>query len=164
MLIAIVSDSHGALDRLDALLNNLRNAKIDKLIHAGDFAVYGVVEILEKYPEVEIWIALGNCDINEEVLDSVRKLPNITIDEVIQTEIDKIKIAASHINGVAMREVKDAQIYCSGHTHRAKAEKKDGRLFLNPGSLMDDGGYLLLYTDTLEIQRKLFNKVLMPSK
>ena len=157
MLIAIVSDSHGALDRLDALLNNLRGASIKNLIHAGDFAVDGIEAVLKKYPEINFFIAVGNCDVNEEILTGVRGLPNVVLAEIITTEIEGLKFAAAHYENTAKEKVPGAQVYCSGHTHRAKIERLGDKLFLNPGSLMDDGGYFLLNTKNLEIERKLFN-------
>ncbi len=153
MKLAIVSDSHGAIDRLDTLLANLKKAGVKHLLHGGDFAVYGVTEIFAKYPEIKIWIAQGNADVNEEILDAVRALPNVEMKEVVQFELEGIKIAASHIEGVAEGALRDQKvdIFIHGHTHRAKAEKRDEKTILNPGALVEDGKYFLCSLPNLEL-------------
>jgi len=160
MLIALVSDSHGALTRLETLLTTLQDNGVPYLIHAGDFAVYGIVEVLKKFPEINILLALGNCDVNEEILTALKQLPNVQLKEVHKHKIDEIKIAVAHFEKNA-RTIKNADIFIFGHTHIPKIVRQNTKLFLNPGSLQDDGGYFLLDTKTKQITRKLFTEKLL---
>lgn len=159
MNIAILSDSHGSLDRLSELLENLQAAGIREVIHAGDFAVGRVVELFQKFPEINFHIARGNCDVNEETLAAVRELPNIELGEIIKTEIDGVGLVAAHKK--ADLAGSEARIIISGHTHVPEIKSVGKKLFLNPGSLMDDGEYLLVDLDSLKVERKLFNHSLV---
>lgn len=162
MKIAILSDSHGSLDRLNKVLENLQKAGITNLIHAGDGINYGIEEIFAKYPEIRIFYALGNCDVNRELIDEITKLPNCKIENVISTEIERIKLGVSHVEGIAQGTLKDEDIkvFCHGHTHRAKVEERVGTLILNPGALVEDGKYFLLNLETLDVEQKRFDEEL----
>lgn len=156
MNIAILSDSHGGLDRLDAALSNLVAGGVRYVLHAGDFAVYDIQELLAKYPQVHFFIARGNCDINEEVLGKVARLDNVELTEIIETEIDGVQFAIAHRKEDLTE--KTAHVYISGHTHIPKITKRGSQLWLNPGSLFEDNRYFLLDTNTLGVRQKLFNE------
>ena len=49
-------------------------------------------------------------------------------------EIDEVRIAVVHILRVLDLDLTGIDCVISGHTHRASAKKKDGVLYLNPGS------------------------------
>jgi len=103
MNVAIVSDSHGAVDRLEIMLGRVQEAGITHVIHAGDFAAYPVVDIFKKFPNLEIYISRGNWDVNDELVEEINALPNVKVAEVIQVELEGVKIAASHYEGIAQK-------------------------------------------------------------
>jgi uncharacterized protein len=154
--IAIISDSHGSLDRLGAALENLRNGGVAEIIHAGDFALGEIAELLQNFPNLNFRIARGNCDVNEETLAKIQELPNVELAKILKFEIEGRKFAVAH-RSEDLREIENAEILISGHTHIPRVEKINGKLFLNPGSLMDDGGFFILNLENLEVTRKLFH-------
>jgi len=156
MKIAIISDSHGALDRLETVLRNLRSGGIAEIIHAGDFALGEIFELLRKFPELNFRIARGNCDVNAEKIAAISNLLNVALAEILEFELDERRIAVAH-RAEDLRNI-DAQILISGHTHIPSARASKGKLFLNPGSLIDDGGYFILNLANLEVERKLFSE------
>lgn len=156
MKIAIISDSHGALDRLEEVLANLRSGGIAEIVHAGDFALGEIVELLRKFPELNFRIARGNCDVDAEKIAEIGELPNVALAEILEFELGGRKFALAH-HAENLRGT-NAEILISGHTHIPSARKVGGKLFLNPGSLQDDGGFFLLETETLGIKRKLFSE------
>ncbi len=112
MKIAIMSDSHGALDRLEQAFTNIQKAGIKNVLHAGDFLEEGVVEIFAGFPDLNFFIAIGNNDVNQERLAELQKLPNVKIDEVVFAEFGKYKIAISHYDGVAEEKSRDSMTSC----------------------------------------------------
>lgn len=157
MQIAILSDSHGSLDRLEEVLKSLQQVKIKYLIHAGDGLSYGIEEIFAQYPDIQIYYSLGNCDVNSELLAKLQKLKNVTINNVLDFEIENITFSVSHIEGIAesMLKNKKIDVFVHGHTHRAKVDRQESRLILNPGALCEDGKYFLLSLPDLKIEIKI---------
>ena len=156
MKLAIVSDSHHAIDDLDKLLSYLTKNGIKHLVHAGDFITSEVVSVLEKYPEMQIFIARGNMDFYSDVLKEVRGLSHVEVDDVVFFELEGIQFAISHIQGMAQNSAagKSIDVFIHGHTHRPKIEKREKGLVLNPGSLMDGAGFMLVDLPSLEVERK----------
>lgn len=157
--LAIVSDSHGALDRLDILFRNLREAGVDKVLHCGDFLVDGVEDLFKKYPTMKFRIARGNCDVNPTLANELNALPNVKMEEVVYFEIEGKAFAASHIEGIAQNRMrgKKIDIFCHGHTHRQKAMKNKGVIRLNPGALVEDGTYYLLDVPSLKMEVRMWS-------
>jgi uncharacterized protein len=154
MQLAIISDSHGGLDRLRDAFMNLRTGGITTILHAGDFVVDNIANLLQEFPDLNFWIARGNCDIDEVEVEKIQELENVEFSQRIETEIANKKITIAHkiedLNGV------DADIYISGHTHIPRIQNNGDQLWINPGSLFDSGRYCILDTETFAIVGKVF--------
>jgi putative phosphoesterase len=117
--IGVVSDTHGLM-RPEAL-EVLQGSEL--IIHAGDI---GGPKVLDAFRAVAPVVAVrGNNDRGEWA----RKLPKMEI-----VEIDGARILVVHILRVLDLDLTGIDCVISGHTHRASARKKDGVLYLNPGS------------------------------
>lgn len=117
--IGVISDTHG-LVRPEAL--DLFNG-VEMIIHAGDIGGPKILEALEAVAPV---VAVrGNNDRGEWA----RRLPKLEI-----VEFEDMRIAVVHILRDLNLDTLDLNCVISGHSHRASAQKKDGVLYLNPGS------------------------------
>ena len=159
MKIAILSDSHGRIDKLKKLFYFCKNEKIQKIIHAGDFLVDGAAEIFAEFLDQNFFVARGNCDVDAENWRKIENQKNISASEILHFSIQKINFAASHIRGFAQnfcREKKIAtDVFVHGHTHRAEFLPEKNFFILNPGSLADDGSFLIFDTEKFS-QQKIF--------
>ena len=129
MKILVVSDTHGEMP-LD-----IKNMDFDAVIHAGDIgdaAFFGALDAA--VGERNLYAVFGNTDF---VLSGY-------IPESVSTNIDGLKFFIVHnltaphrilpANESAINAAK-AEIIVFGHTHTPLAEERDGRIFINPGSL-----------------------------
>jgi putative phosphoesterase len=157
----IVSDSHGAVDRLAIVFDTFQKNNIFNVIHAGDFLNEGAIEVLKLFPDLKFYIARGNCDVNEALWDQLSLLGNVEAREVLRLESDGKKIGVAHILAdaiIAFRGEKlDIVIY--GHTHREVTEERDNRIYINPGSLQDTGRYFILDTEVMRLEKKFYDTV-----
>ena len=137
-------------------MENLRTAKIQTVLHAGDFIAGDIVELLKDFPEINFWIALGNCDIDEKLISEIQKLSNIKLAEKIEITLNGKKFAMAH--RIEDLQKIDAEILVSGHTHIARIQKSNNQLWINPGSLFESGMYLILDSEKLTLAGKTFNE------
>ncbi len=144
-MIALVADSHGAVDRLEKVLETC-----DKngwaIAHAGDGIVDGLPELLAKFPKVKIYYARGNADMDDDLIAEVSRLSNVTIANVVTFKKGGQTFGISHFEGEAEKILRDKKIdvWLHGHTHRAKAERnEDGSVVINPGALFEDAKYII---------------------
>lgn len=147
MKLGIISDTHGCLDTWEKIYDHYLH-DTDLIIHAGDVLYHGprnpvlpeynpakLAERINACP-IPMMIACGNCD--AEVDNMVLHTPIQSPYTYVMIEGKRIVINHGH---TLTEEVKQelakkfkADIFITGHTHVAVLEKKDGIIFLNPGS------------------------------
>lgn len=145
MRMLVVSDSHGAVSRLqDILFACSRKGSLDAVVHLGDGARdmdRMAAFIAEAFPRAAVHCVRGNNDF------SSMHLPL----EVMLSLGDQTLFAAhGHVYGVkrGLQRIDEAsaksgcQVTLFGHTHQP-AMHMGCTLLMNPGSVMD-GRYLLL--------------------
>lgn len=156
MKIALLSDSHGGLDRLETALKNLADSEIENVFHAGDFLADNVSEIFAKFPSLRIFIARGNCDVGEEEWGKVKQLPNVTAEDLIDMELSGKKIVMSHKPFTPPA----CDFYFFGHTHRPEIRREGNIWKINPGALFESGIYAIVNLETGEVKPQRFDKAI----
>jgi putative phosphoesterase len=117
--VGVVSDTHGLLrpQVVDAFNG------VDMILHAGDI---GDPEVLESLMAVAPLFAVrGNNDREEWAKD---------IPETRIVSIGDIRVYMIHDVKEMGRSPSQCQAVVAGHSHRPSIEKREGILFLNPGS------------------------------
>jgi putative phosphoesterase len=120
-LVGVISDTHGLL-RPEALAA-LEGA--DAIVHAGDIGSAGILDALRRLAPV---IAVrGNND---------RDAWAASLPEIAKTEIGGLRIWVVHDLAELAEDPARAgvAVVISGHSHRPRVERREGLLFLNPGS------------------------------
>ncbi len=159
MKVAIVSDSHGRIDRLKETLKLCKAKGVPNLIHAGDFVVNGVVRTLAQFPEIDIKIALGNADVDDTIVNAVRKLKNVEISEKLQFSLDKINFLITHKpDDLDIYKHPEVDIFIHGHTHLPRFEKLEAQIIINPGALLREPKFLIFDTKTKKLEMAVLSK------
>lgn len=120
-ILGVISDTHGTLTR--EAMRALK--KVDLIIHAGDIDGPDVLKVLNNIAPV---VAVrGNMDRGGWTKDLSRT-------QVVQ--IGDIAIYVLHdVNALDLDPASAGfRVVVSGHTHRPSIEKRDGVLYVNPGS------------------------------
>ncbi|MGL5693999.1 MAG: metallophosphoesterase family protein [Peptostreptococcaceae bacterium] len=128
MKLGIVSDTH----RMDKFINEAIPylKECDLIIHAGDNFIDS--KYIHKLTNVDIIGVKGNCDFDYVEDEMVFELENKII---FLCHGDKYGVSYD-LNDIE-KKAKDenANIVIFGHTHVPLSIKKDGILYVNPGSL-----------------------------
>ena len=130
--VLVVSDSHGAVDKLDEILSSQPQARI--VFHLGDGA-RDLDDIIHKYPNKYFHRVAGNCDFSSH-------LPYEVKDEVEGKRIFachghtlRVKYGVGSLISAALSEKADIALY--GHTHVQGYSYDGGMLIFNPGSVRE---------------------------
>lgn len=118
MKIGVISDTHGLMrpQALDALRGS------DLILHAGDIGASAILEQLEAIAPVTA--IRGNNDTDAWA----KRIP-----ERIDLDVEGVRIHMLH----NLKELGDANgmnVVIAGHSHRPVIERRDGVMYLNPGS------------------------------
>ncbi len=163
MKYACLSDIHGNIEAFNACVKDAFQKGIDGFIFLGDYVTDFPFEneVLNKIQEIEsnypCYIIKGNREdniiyqsqhheykigSNEEVMlltyyhmtqknvDYITSLP-----DVLTVDIGKFKVSMSH----RMEKAEEADIVMSGHTHLQSSIYDEGVLYINPGSVGENG-------------------------
>ncbi len=142
--IGLISDTHGLLrpQALEAMRGS------EHILHAGDIGGPEILAALERIAPVTA--VRGNNDVG----DWARAIPERDI-----VDIAGVRIHLVHDLAQADTDLKDVRVVVTGHSHKPKAERRNGVLFVNPGSagprrftLPISVGYLLVRDKTVEAE------------
>ena len=139
MRIFVFSDTHGDASGMDLVISK---TKPDVLIHCGD-GVDDVIEIKNKYPDIEVHMVRGNYgDDNHSDMEQEKCL-KIMGHTIFISHGDKFNVwnkdvtKTNHKNEIIEYAKKhDATIVLHGHTHLStfSFDSDSGIYLLNPGS------------------------------
>jgi hypothetical protein len=139
MNIAIISDTHDNIWKLEDAMPHLRSA--DAIIHCGDLcAPFMLKRLGEGLPEKPVHIVWGNNDGDPFLISKVASsFPEIQIHgQLAQLELDGVRIGVNHYPVIARDLARSGSydLVCYGHDHTAHESMVGGCLLLNPGELM----------------------------
>ncbi|MCK4912893.1 MAG: metallophosphoesterase [Candidatus Omnitrophica bacterium] len=161
MRILVLSDTH--IPVTASKLPNIieKEAKsCDCCIHAGDYIIYPVYEVLSQWTKIHG--VYGNMD-----EDTIKN--NLPEEQIIQLEDINLALThggghpkkiLEHINKKFICEAQNIDIFVFGHSHMPFDEKIDGKIYFNPGSPTDTmfapyRSYGILEINGKEIKRSI---------
>jgi uncharacterized protein len=127
MKILVVSDNHGKTENLKSIIDR-HKADVDFMVHCGDSELPYNSQILKNFIKVR-----GNCDIYEEFSEEEVHQEKDATFLITHGHHYRVKSTPLPISYRAL-EV-GANVVFFGHSHIAAAEKVNGVLLINPGSI-----------------------------
>ena len=139
MQIAILSDTHDNIWKLDALNPHLRHA--DVILHCGDLcSPFVVVRLAQGAAGKPVHVVWGNNDGDQRLLTlKALEAGNVHIHgQFAALELDGLSVAINHYPEIARPVAMSGQydLVCYGHDHTAHKEMIGDTLLLNPGDVM----------------------------
>ena len=114
----VLSDTHGLLrpEVLDCL------SQADIIIHGGDINTQAIADRLREY--ASLYIVRGNSD-----KEWAEDLP-----QSLTFSVEGVRFFLVHNKKDIPPDLSDTDVVIYGHSHKYACEKRDGALWLNPGS------------------------------
>jgi len=138
MKIAVLSDSHDNIWKLDAAMEILQRA--EAVLHCGDLCSPFMIKRMGEGIQAPIHIVWGNNDGDRfNILKVAQNYKQIYIEgPYAELELGGREIAMTHYPQIACAAARSRQfdLVCYGHDHTAHQEKVGDCLVLNPGELM----------------------------
>jgi len=149
MKLAVLSDSHDNIWKLEAAMPHLNQA--EAVIHCGDLCSPFVVRMLgEGLHGKPLHIVWGNNDGDQALIAKVAaQFPEVVLHgQLAELSLAGVSVAVNHYPEIARGLARSRQyrLVCCGHDHTARAEMIENCLLLNPGELMGMRGRSSLAT------------------
>lgn len=176
MKFLIFSDIHGCADSAAFIVKKTEEEDPDKVLILGDILYHGprndipaqynpkaVISELERIAD-RILAVRGNCE--AEVDQMVLSFPCLSQEALVFADGNTIFLTHGHIYSEENRPQKGYTHFFSGHTHLHVLKKKDGIVFLNPGSISipkggQDRSYAIYEGGRIEIRRMSDDSVIL---
>ena len=169
MRYLIFSDLHGSVESMEKIIEKFNKYSCDKLICLGDVLYHGprndlpahynpkaVIKLINEYKE-NILCIQGNCD--AEVDQMVLDFP-IVKDYVLNIGDKQVYLChGHHLENIGYN------IILHGHTHVTGVKEKDGKVYINPGSVTipkenTNRGFIILEDNIFDFYDLDDNKIL----
>ncbi len=138
MLVGVMADSHDHLDRLKLAVQQLRDRKIELLLHAGDFIAPFTVPILHEVG-CPIRAVFGNNDGEKVGLHSRFMALGHQVQErpwAYEHQGRRFLLLHEPVALDTLAGSQDYDLVVYGHTHHIEVRNPDqGALLLNPGEV-----------------------------
>ncbi|WP_423188773.1 metallophosphoesterase family protein [Alkalibacterium sp. f15] len=144
MKLVVVSDNHGNTHYMEEIYS-IHQPDTAEWIHCGDS------ELMEDHPLWQTYkTVLGNMDITDKY--KVSRVEQVGEFRYLLVHGHKHGVKRSYDQLAELAKTSDVKVVFYGHTHIPKVEKKEGIVFINPGSIAqprdrDKGTYLVMEID-----------------
>jgi len=155
MKVGVLSDTHDRLPTFRRAVSLFQRLQVQAIFHAGDYVAPFAAKLLAPDQlNIPLYCIYGNNDGERAGLKAV--LPNL-VDGPYAVKLAGRTIVMHHfIDWLKPGDITPADVIISGHNHEASVEKRDGKLFLNPGEccgwLTDRCTVALLDLEALDAQ------------
>lgn len=155
MKIAIISDTHDHLEKIDASISYLKDS--DVVLHCGDLCAPFVVKRLgERLEGIPLHIVWGNNEGDTFMISKVAANFNDVYlhGELAELDLGGLRIAINHYPRIAQGLARSGlyDLVCYGHDHDAHSEKIGDCILLNPGEILGMNGPSTLAVFNTETQ------------
>lgn len=136
MLVGIVSDTHDQIERLEAVVLELKERGADLLFHCGDLCG---PEAVRACRSLKTYFVQGNNDREISAIQkAIAEIHGIFLGQSGEVEVDGKRLAITH--GSDPREVKEClkgmpHFLLVGHSHKAVRYREKSTWVINPGAL-----------------------------
>ena len=139
MKVAVVSDSHDNLEKVEKFVSEVNSKGVELVIHCGDFVSPFSLKLLLSKLKCDFFGVFGNND--GEVAGLLGIAGGSLSKPPLLKRVDGLRVAVMHeplfVDSLAKSGDFDVILY--GHTHELDVRRLNGCLVVNPGELC---GYL----------------------
>jgi hypothetical protein len=158
MRIAVISDTHDNIWKLEELLISLK--EIDVLIHCGDLcSPFMIKKISEYVKSIPVHIIWGNNDGDKlALIEAGVDAENLKFhDDFARLNLGGCTVGVTHYREIAVElSINESyELILFGHTHEAEEKQMRKSLLVNPGEvmgLMGKSTYAVIETDPLKVE------------
>jgi len=132
MKVGVISDTHDRLPTFRRAVAMFRRMGVEALFHAGDYVAPFAARIIGPAElDVPLHCIYGNNDGERAGLKRI--LPGI-VDGPLHVELGGRRIVMHHwVEQLGPKDVANADVVITGHTHEVVQAQRGGALYLNPG-------------------------------
>jgi hypothetical protein len=149
--ILVISDSHGHIANLKAVMEIAKKAEVKTVIHCGDWDNISSVETVLSFG-IPLYTVLGNADVEEGIEDFLRLNSKGFDPNFLKIEIEGRKIGIIHKVKIDDSRFEGLSIVFSGHYHVAEEKMVNFTKFVRPGATLNGINFIIYETTNNHVE------------
>lgn len=151
MKLLIISDSHGHIANIKAVMDIAKKTNIEAVVHCGDWDNTESIEAVLSFG-IPLYTILGNADVNSDMETYLRLNAKEFDPDYLKFELGGRKIGVTHQVRLNDPRHDKLDIVFSGHYHSSESKVIDFRKFVRPGALINGINFAVYETETNEME------------
>jgi putative phosphoesterase len=149
--ILVISDSHGHIANLKAVMEIAKKSGIKAVIHCGDWDNIKSIETVLSYG-IPLYTIMGNADVEEGMEEYMRFNVKKFDPNFLKFELDGRKIGVVHNIKNLESGISNLDIVFSGHYHSAEEKMINFLKFVRPGAILNGINFVVYETANNEVE------------
>jgi uncharacterized protein len=150
MKILILSDSHGHISNIKAVMEIAKKTGIKSVIHCGDWDDVEAVKTVLSF-NIPLYSVLGNADVDPEIEEYLTSECKKFDPHFLAFELGGIKMAVIHQANLKNEKLFDFKVIFSGHYHSKEEKTVNWTKFIRPGAIINGINFAVYETETGEV-------------
>ncbi|HKC04640.1 MAG TPA: metallophosphoesterase family protein [Patescibacteria group bacterium] len=151
MKILTISDSHGNIANLKAVMEIAKKLEFKAVIHCGDWDNIKSVETVLEYG-IPLYAVLGNADVEEGIEDYLKFNAEKFDPHLLKLDIDGLKIGVIHQASLKDEKLHEFKVVFSGHYHSKEEKMVNFTKFARPGAIINGINFAVFETTSGTIE------------
>lgn len=151
MQVLIISDSHGNIANLKAVMEIAKKSGIKAVIHCGDWDNIPSVETVLS-SEIPLYTVMGNADVEDGLEDYLKFNAKEFDPNFLKFELDGRKIGVIHKVKKEDWKYDNLDVVFSGHYHSGEVKMINFLRFVRPGAILNGINFAVYETANGEVE------------
>ena len=149
--VLIISDSHGHIANLKAVMEIAKKGGIKAVIHCGDWDNIASVEAVLSFG-IPLYTVLGNADVEEGIEEYLSYNATKFDPKFLKFKLDGRRIGVIHKVKKDDQNFDNLDIVFSGHYHNAEEKMVNFLKFVRPGAIINGINFVVYETANSEVE------------
>lgn len=152
MKVLIISDSHGHVANLKAIIEIAAKSKFDAIIHAGDWNTTEAIETVIS-TKIPLYTVLGNADIDSAVGKRLKVKSERFVEDYLIIKLDEKRIGITHRPSDNKKYFADKKLdlIINGHLHSKYESAEKLIKIIRPGAVVNGINFAVYDTDSGQV-------------
>jgi putative phosphoesterase len=152
MKILAISDTHGHISNIKAVMDIAKKSDIKAVVHCGDWDNVESIEAVLKF-EIPLYAVMGNADVDSDIEEYLKFNSKKFDPYFLKFEIGGRRIGVTHnVKSDFVKSASNIDIVFSGHYHSKEEKMVNFVKFIRPGALLNGINFAIYETETNEVE------------
>jgi putative phosphoesterase len=152
MKLLVISDSHGHITNLKAVMEIAVKSNIQAVIHCGDWDNISSVQSVLSFG-IPLYTVMGNADVESEMGKGLKVKGKGFDEKFLEVKLGGKNIGVVHnFRSLSLSQISTQDIIFSGHLHSKYESSRGPVKIVRPGAILNGINFAIYETETNQVE------------